>query len=297
MDHYSELRTFKPDRDYFVGIDSDGCVFDSMEVKQKEFFIPLALKYFNLFSVSKIIRETWEFVNLYSRYRGGNRFTSLIKVFELLSEREEVKNAGIVLPDLSSLKKWTEAESKLGNATLRKYFETNRDASLAQVVTWSEAVNREIAEWLHGIAPFGNAKKAIEEISLFSDIIVVSQTPFEAIEKEWLENGIHKYARMIAAQEHGSKTEHIALAAKGKYHDNRILLIGDAFGDLQAAKNNNILFYPILPGREDKSWGSLLEEGLTRFKNGTFSGRYEDSLIKEFRKCLPAAPPWKTSVS
>ena len=99
MDYQDNLRNLKPEKEFFIGIDSDGCVFDSMEVKQKEFFIPNALKYFDLFPVSKVLRETWEFVNLYSIYRGGNRFTSIIKVFELLSERKEIRENGYILPD------------------------------------------------------------------------------------------------------------------------------------------------------------------------------------------------------
>ena len=43
MDYQSILRNLNPDHEFFIGIDSDGCVFDSMEVKQKEFFIPAAL--------------------------------------------------------------------------------------------------------------------------------------------------------------------------------------------------------------------------------------------------------------
>ena len=80
MDYQTILRNIKPSHEFFIGIDSDGCVFDSMEVKQKEFFIPNALKYFDLYPISKVLRETWEFVNLYSIYRGGNRFSSIIKV-------------------------------------------------------------------------------------------------------------------------------------------------------------------------------------------------------------------------
>ena len=79
MDDQSELRKFKPEHEFFIGIDSDGCVFDTMEVKQKEFFIPNALKHFDLFPISKILRETWEFVNLYSVHRGGNRYISILK--------------------------------------------------------------------------------------------------------------------------------------------------------------------------------------------------------------------------
>lgn len=98
MDYQSILKNLQPEHEFFIGIDSDGCVFDSMSVKQKEFFIPNALKIFNLFAISRIVREIWEFVNLYSIYRGGNRFTSLIKVFELLGERQEIKDSGYILP-------------------------------------------------------------------------------------------------------------------------------------------------------------------------------------------------------
>jgi len=54
MDYQSELKKLQPAHEFFIGVDSDGCVFDTMEVKQKEFFIPNALKYFNLFSISDL---------------------------------------------------------------------------------------------------------------------------------------------------------------------------------------------------------------------------------------------------
>src|ERR1035437_1688679 len=98
MDFQKELKNLKPESEFFIGIDSDGCVFDSMEVKQKEFFIPIALKYFGLYGISKILRETWEFVNLYSINRGGNRFTSIIKVFDLLNQRIEINESVCKLP-------------------------------------------------------------------------------------------------------------------------------------------------------------------------------------------------------
>ena len=65
------LRDFKPTKEFFVGIDSDGCIFDSMEIKHKECFTPMFIKYFHLQAVSKYARETWDFVNLYSKIRGG----------------------------------------------------------------------------------------------------------------------------------------------------------------------------------------------------------------------------------
>ena len=60
--------------DFLVGIDSDGCVFDSMELKHKECFIPAFINHYELQGVSKYAREAAEFVNLYSKSRGVNRF-------------------------------------------------------------------------------------------------------------------------------------------------------------------------------------------------------------------------------
>ena len=288
MNYQSQLLNLKPEHDYFIGIDSDGCVFDSMEVKQKEFFIPNALKYFNLYAISRILRETWEFVNLYSIYRGGNRFTSLIKVFELLGERNEIKESGVRLPDMKPLKEWMKSETKLGNATLRKYFESNYDPDLEKVVRWTEALNEDIGKWLRNIPPFPYAFPAIRKIAESADLIVVSQTPLEALDREWKEAGMMEFLKVIAAQEHGTKTEHIALAAKGKYDPDKILMIGDAKGDLDAAKNNGVLFYPIIPGNENNSWKKFSDEAYEMFISGKFRGEYEDKAIREFLTYLPS---------
>ena len=292
MDHQTILKKMKPSREFLIGIDSDGCVFDSMEVKQKEFFIPNALKYFDLFEISKILQETWEFVNLYSIYRGGNRFTSIIKVFELLNERKEIRDKGFKLADLSSLKEWVRTETKLSNANLRKYFESNYDSDLERVVSWTEAVNKDISEKLRNIPPFPHAIQAIKKISVFADLIIVSQTPLEALEREWEEHDMKKYVKVIAGQEHGTKTEHLALAGKGKYPDNKIIMIGDAKGDLDAARKNGILFYPIIQGKEDESWERFINEGLGKFSRGEYEGNYENKLLMEFQKFLPEKPPW-----
>jgi len=292
MDFQKELRDLKPEHDFFIGIDSDGCVFDSMEVKQKEFFIPIALKHFGLYGISKILRETWEFVNLYSIHRGGNRFTSIIKVFDLLTERSEIRESGIKLPDLMLLREWVKTETKLSNSNLRKYFESHYDQDLEKVVNWTEAVNKDISKWLRGIPPFRNAKLSLGKISSFADIVIISQTPLEALEREWQEHQLKGHVKLIAGQEHGTKAEHISFAAKGKYQDNKVLMIGDARGDLDAAKNNGILFYPVIPGKEDRSWERFLNEAFERFKKLEYAGEYENELLFEFGKSLPETPSW-----
>src|SRR4051794_38815059 len=74
--------TIEKKHDFLVGIDSDGCAFDTMEVKHKECFIPNIINYYSLAGVSKYAREAAEFVNLYSKSRGINRFPALIEALE-----------------------------------------------------------------------------------------------------------------------------------------------------------------------------------------------------------------------
>ena len=70
-------------------------------------------------------------------------------------------------------------------------------------------------------------------------------------------------------------------------------MIGDAPGDMKAAKANNALFYPINPGNEETSWKRLHDEALDRFFTNQYAGAYEQKLIQEFDKYLPENPPWK----
>ena len=98
--------------------------------------------------------------------------------------------------------------------------------------------------------------------------------------REWQEHSIDRYVstnpsgwRAIAGQERGTKSEHIRYASQDKYADDHKLMIGDAPGDLKAARDNNALFLPINPGREDESWQRFYEEGLSRFFDGTYCRR------------------------
>lgn len=287
-----ELRNLKLKKEFFIGIDSDGCVFDTMEIKQKECFCPNFIKYYNLQRVSKYARETWEFVNLYSKTRGINRFKALLEAVELLKDRKEVKKRNASLPDLGPLREWVSNETKLGNPALEKYASQVNDPLIDLTLEWSKKVNRDIAEMVFGINPFPLVEESLEKLTANADAIVVSQTPVEALKREWEENGIDKYVHIIAGQEYGTKTEHLALAAKGKFPDNRILMVGDAPGDYKAASANGVLFFPVNPGHEEESWDRFYNEALDRFFEGTYKGDYERKLIEEFNSYLPEKPGW-----
>jgi phosphoglycolate phosphatase-like HAD superfamily hydrolase len=285
------LRDFKPSREFFIGIDSDGCVFDSMEIKHKECFTPMFIKHFHLQAVSKYARETWDFVNLYSKTRGANRFPALSRALNLLRARPEVIARDVSVPDTKALDEWIARETKLGNATLAAEVK-NGNTALAQIKVWSDAVNACIDDLVHGVPPFPLVRESLEKIRTKADAMVISQTPTPALEREWAEHNIKRYVSIIAGQEMGTKTEHIKFAAAGKYAPEKILMIGDAPGDFKAAKSNGALFFPIDPGSEELSWKRFHDEALDRFLAGTYAGDYEAALIKQFDARLPEKPAW-----
>jgi phosphoglycolate phosphatase-like HAD superfamily hydrolase len=288
-----KLLAFKPQHSYFVGIDSDGCVFDTMEIKHKECFIPNIIKYWKLQAISKYARAAAEFVNLYSKWRGINRFPALTQTFELLRDWPEPKRRGARIPEVPTLQAWIDSGATLGNPALEAEVARTGDPTLRQTLEWSKAVNRSIAEMVEGVPPFPYFRECVEKLSRQADIICVSATPGEALEREWQEHDIAKYATVICGQEMGSKKEHLKLAAGGKYARDHVLMIGDAPGDLSAARANGARFFPVNPGHEEASWERFDREAADRFFNHTYAGDYEASLIAEFERLLPETPPWK----
>ena len=292
-DPRSGLLGFRKTSDFFVGIDSDGCAFDTMEVKHKECFIPRIIQYFGLASVSRLAREVAEFLNLYSRWRGTNRFPVLALTLDMLAERPEVARRGVHLPALTGLREWLARETRLGNPTLKAEVERTGDPDLTLVLAWSEAVNRSIGAIVRDVPPFPFVRESLDAIQGRADVMVVSATPGEALHREWAEHDLRKHVALIAGQEVGSKKDVLAQALGDRYEKDHVLMIGDAPGDLAAAQANGMLFYPIDPGFEDESWQRFLEEGLPRFYDGTFAGPYMKERVERFLALLPESPPWK----
>jgi phosphoglycolate phosphatase-like HAD superfamily hydrolase len=293
MDYVSQLRGLPKTTDFFVGIDSDGCVFDSMEIKQQECFCPCFIKHFGMQAASKYARQVWLFVNLYSKTRGCNRYLAVQRALQLIQERPEFAARGLDVKSIPALDAWIDEEPKRGIPTLTAKVKASGDEALTAILAWAMEVDARIKDLVHGVPPFPGVRESLEKLTGKADMIVVSQTPFEALEREWAEHGIEKYVNYIAGQEAGTKTQHIEYAAGGKYAPEKTLMIGDAPGDLKAAKGNNALFYPILPGNEEASWARFHDEAIDKFLAGEYAGAYEAELLAEFDKALPELPPWK----
>lgn len=289
------LRELQPRHSFFVGIDSDGCVFDTMELKHKECFTPNIIKFWGLQAVSKYARDASQFVNLYSKWRGVNRWPALVMVFDLLRERSEVIRRSVAVPEAGILRQFI-AQDKYphSDSGLRGFMQEHPgEPDLDRALAWTVAVNDSIADMVHGVPPFPFVRESLEAMADKADMLVVSATPLRALEQEWNEHDIARYACAIAGQEYGTKAQHLAAAAAERYAPDHILMIGDAPGDLKAARANNALFYPINPGDEEKSWERFYQEAMRRFFDGTYAGEYEAALIAEFDRRLPDTPPWK----
>ena len=288
------LAELEPHHGFFVGIDSDGCAFDTMEIKHKECFTPNTIKHWSLQAVSKYAREASEFVNLYSKWRGINRWPALVMVFDLLRDRPEVLARNVVPPEAPLIREFIADEGyPKSNDGLKAFMAEYPDPELDTAWAWTHGVNETVADMVHGVPPFPWLRESLSFLEGKADMIVVSATPLEALSREWQEHDIARYVHVIAGQEMGKKALHLKLAATGKYAPERILMIGDAPGDMNAARANNALFYPINPGSEDESWHRFYEESVHAVLAGEYAGDYEARLVSEFEALLPDAPPWK----
>lgn len=277
---------------FLVCIDSDGCAFDTMEIKHKECFCPAYINYFGLQPVSKYARDAWDFANLYSAYRGIHRLKALLKALEVLGERKEVKERQFTPPALTELRAYIDAGYPLNNAGLEQYLKTHPLAEdIRTALNWSINVNERVAELVHGVPPFPYVRRSLEHLKEHADIVIVSATQQLALEREWSENDLMQFITAVKGQESGSKKEIIA-ALKSQYEPGHILMIGDAPGDKDAAKANGALFYPICPDKEAQSWENF-GECMDAFLKGTYAGEMEDRNIAYFESLLPDKPFWE----
>ncbi len=277
-----DLIDLKANHDVLVAIDSDGCVFDSMTIKQRVFHDGI-IEFWGLESEAENARKICEWVGLFSPWRGLNRFQLILKIFQGLEEF--LPRFGKKLP-IKPLEVFVGSGVALSMTELAKH----NDAKLKSVYDWSAEMSRRIAN-LPPIPMFDEVFQCLENVREVADAIVVSQTTEDALVREWRHAGIEHFVDVIAGAELGSKAESLALSMKGRYAPDQVLMVGDAPGDLEAARAVGCLFFPIIPGDEVASWVELRETGIGRVLNGAFVGEYQDDLISRFNAVLSDAPP------
>lgn len=293
------LKDFQPQHSFFVGIDSDGCVFDTMAIKQQECFCQLMIACFGLQPVAQAVCECMDYAALLSRTRGANRHKTTKRVIaELLPGHPTVQRRGFRVPDFPHYFRWADdPRSRLSNAGLQRAIDRTADPAarreLELALRWSRQADAMIADRIRAIPPFPCVRESLEKIAVRADMAVISSASTESLAQEWAEHRIDRYVAVIAGQEMGTKVEQLAYTTKGKYDDHRVLMVGDSPGDLEAAKANGALFYPIVPGREALSWQRLCDRIFEGFLAGEYAGAWEAKQIDEFDRWFSESPSWQ----
>ena len=109
-----QLRAFRPSKEHLICIDSDGCAFDTMGIKQRECFCPWMIAAFGLQPVAEAARACKEFADLYSKTRGANRHVMIQRILsELLPRHPQTVAQGFAVPKYPAYFDWVEDPESL----------------------------------------------------------------------------------------------------------------------------------------------------------------------------------------
>jgi phosphoglycolate phosphatase-like HAD superfamily hydrolase len=271
---------------FFIGIDSDGTVFDSMEIKHKRVFQPVAKEVFGLDAVYVDYCRIAEGINLYSVLRGVNRFEGLALAFKRLAAGSP--EAAAALAGQEALQEFVGSGSALSLAALADYNRARPSAFLEKVLEWSrrsDALYEQIMEE-EGTPAFAGIRSVLERAAAQAELVVISSSSRVTLEQDWGKAGLLPIISRVEGQEQGNKSKQLAGSLVGRADRHTALMMGDALSDLDAANDHGILFYPITPGAEQAAWARFADEALERFFAGTYAGAYQESLLEDFRNVL-----------
>ncbi len=276
----SALTDFVKKREFLVCMDSDGCVMDTVRIKHCNVFCPELIRVFSLDEYADMITVAWKEINITGITRGIPRFESVVQIFDRL------KNRGVDVPGSEDIAAWVRTASELSTASLQQEMLRTGSLALRKLQEWNNACNRRIQALEPTFEPFPGVEASLRQLHAVADVAVVSAANESAIESEWTRYGLSRHADVIFGQEVGSKANSIAVMLACGYESRKVMMVGDAMGDAQAAAANGVAFVPILPGKEAESWRRLQEEALPKLLHGTFNPNYQNELLAALRSAL-----------
>ena len=268
--------------DFLVCVDSDGCAMDTMNIKHFSCFGPCMVDEWGLCEWRDEILERWNVINLFSMTRGVNRFKGLAMMLSEINEKY------CAIEGIDKLVEWAETSPELSNGALEAAISKYPDAAaLKKALSWSVAVNASIKTLPEEeIKPFPLAREALEFAHGRADVAIVSSANLGAVLEEWEKHSLLPHTDIVMAQNSGSKAACIAALLEKGYDKDKVVMCGDAPGDLAAAEKNGVLYYPILVGREEESWREFMDVALDKLITGSYSGEYHEAMCEEFLKNL-----------
>ncbi len=276
---------FAKKHDYLVCVDSDGCAMDTMDCKHFHCFGPCLVAEWGLEEWREPVLFRWNEINLYQMTRGINRFKALAIALK------EINEDYTPIEGIEALVHWAEASPALSNDGVKQALENAADPSAKKIfekaLSWSKAVNASIVTLPEDVkVAYENAKEGLAAAHTFADVAVVSSANRDAVEEEWSTHGLLEHVDIVLAQDVGNKAHCIAEMLKFGYEPDKVLMVGDAPGDADAAEKNGVYYYPILVNKEPESWQELISEGLEHLKSGTYGANYQNKKKEEFLRNL-----------
>ncbi len=278
-ENMNELLEFNKSKDYLICVDSDGCAIDTMNIKHKQCFGPMVVKFWSLEPWSQDVLNLWNDINLFSKTRGINRFKGLALILQVIDQTYKQ------IEGLDDYITWVNASPKLSEQALKRTLDQVGTSCLKQALAWSKEVSLAIASLdIRLKAAYSGVPKCLSLIREKADIVVISSSNKNAVTEEWTSNNIIDYTNAILTQEVGNKTVCINSLLKYGYEKKNVIMIGDAHGDLQAAEESGVYFYPIIVNEERECWNEFREKGLNLLLNGTFSTYCDEKKLEFFKK-------------
>lgn len=255
------IETFLPQHKKLVCIDSDGTVIDAMNVKHNRCHGLSFIEEWNLTDRADDVQRIWNDINLYEKTRGINRFLALEKMLVRMEDGYLHTDSN----ELEDYRDWMKG-GDLSNRSLAKRIETDPNPLLQKAMRWSKALNEKIAALTPADKPpFENVREALDYAKDKVDLAVISSSNLSAITEEWNAYGLLDYLSVMTSQEIGTKDECIARMLERGYRKENVLMIGDAYPDVDASTANGVWYYPILTRHEGESWKELRDKYLDLF--------------------------------
>ena len=262
--------SFERKHDYLVCVDSDGCVMDTMNCKHFNCFGPCMVDEWELGDWRDAILERWNVINLFSMTRGINRFKGLAMALgEIHAQYKPITG-------IEALQHWADTAPALSNDAVARAAAdaADPDAKLIfeKALSWSKAVNAAIVKLDESLKiPYEGAKEGLAAAHKFADVAMVSSANRDAVEEEWGKFGLLEHTDIVLAQDIGSKAACIKEMLKFGYDVNKVVMIGDAPGDCDAAEKNGVHYYPILVNNEKASWDEAIAVAYGKLQSGEYA--------------------------
>lgn len=273
----SNLSGYIKKKEFLVCVDSDGCAMDTMDIKHIRCFGPCMVEEWGLKQWKTEILDRWNEINLYTMTRGINRYKGLSMALQEIDQKYRP------IEDLDTLAEWVKTSPELSNGALQSAIDQKDSISLKKALSWSKAVNASINQLPEEEKrPFEGVKEALALAHEKVDVAIVSSANPDAVLEEWERFGLLEYTDIVLAQDAGSKAYCISELLKAGYEKDHVLMCGDAPGDLKAAEQNGVFYYPILVRREKESWDEFRESALGKLLEGSYEGDYQQEKINAF---------------